>query len=63
MLNTSPSMANTLSQRIEQARINFTLPPGARRLIAAGDFKGRTNDTLVRWLEADEDLSARLLKW
>ena len=63
MLNTSPSMANSLSQRTEQARIDFTLPPGARRLIAAGDFQGRTNETLVRWLEADEKMATRLLKW
>lgn len=63
MLNTSASMANCLSQRIEQAKIDFTLPAGARRLIAAGDFKGRTNDTLVRWLDTDEAMAARLLKW
>jgi putative nucleotidyltransferase with HDIG domain len=63
VLNTSPSTANSLNQRIEQARIDFTLPPGARRLIAAGDFKGRTNETLVRWLETDEEVATRLLKW
>ncbi|MDE0866448.1 MAG: HDOD domain-containing protein [Rubripirellula sp.] len=63
MLNTSASMANCLSQRIEHAKIDFTLPLGARRLIAAGDFKGRTNDTLVRWLDADEAMAERLLRW
>ncbi|MDB4633794.1 HDOD domain-containing protein [Rubripirellula sp.] len=63
MLNTPTSTATQLSQRIEQAKIDFTLPPGARRLIAAGDFKGRTNDTLVRWLETDEEVATRLLKW
>ena len=45
---------NSLSQRTEQARIDFTLPSVARRIIAAGDFKGRTNETLVRWLEAEK---------
>ena len=54
-------MTNKLTQRISQARLDFTLPPGGRRLIATGDFKGRTNDTLVRWLEADEETATRLL--
>jgi putative nucleotidyltransferase with HDIG domain len=63
VLKTSTSTAENLNQRIEQAKIDFTLPPGARRLIAAGDFKGRTNETLVRWLETDEEVAARLLKW
>jgi hypothetical protein len=62
VLNTSTSTADHLSQRIEQAKVDFTLPPGAGRLIAAGDFKGRTNDTLVRWLETDEEVAAHLLK-
>lgn len=63
MLNSSTSMTNKLTQRISQARLDFTLPPGGRRLIATGDFKGRTNGTLVRWLEADEKTATRLLRW
>ncbi|MEM8666381.1 MAG: HDOD domain-containing protein [Planctomycetota bacterium] len=60
-------MASTTSSRlglrIEQARWQFGLPDGARRLIASGDFDGRANETLVRWLASDRDLATRLLRW
>lgn len=52
-----------LNLRIEQARWLFALPDGARRLIASGDFQGRTNESLVRWLASDPNLSRRLLRW
>lgn len=52
-----------LSLRVEQARWQFGLPDGARRLIAAGDFDGRSNETLVRWLASDRELARRLLRW
>lgn len=57
--------ANTsrLGLRTEQARWEFALPDGARRLVASGDFDGRTNETLVRWLASDRQLARRLLKW
>ena len=51
------------SHRVEQARWEFGLPDGARRLIASGDFDGRTNETLVRWLASDRELAHRLLRW
>jgi putative nucleotidyltransferase with HDIG domain len=52
-----------LTLRIEQARWGFGLPEGARRLIASGDFDGRTNESLVRWLASDRELAQRLLRW
>jgi putative nucleotidyltransferase with HDIG domain len=52
-----------LGFRVEQARYELVLPDGARRLIAAGDFGGRDNETLVRWLETEPVLSERLLRW
>ena len=52
-----------LALRVEQARWEFGLPDGARRLIASGDFDGRTNDSLVRWLASDPQLTERLLRW
>lgn len=39
------------------------MPEQARRLIATGDFDGRENDALVRWLMADSGLAKRLLLW
>lgn len=54
---------NSLRQRTEQARIDFTLPSVAGQIIAAGDFNGRTNETLVRCLEAEKKMATRLLKW
>ncbi len=59
----SPPRASRLSLRVEQARWEFGLPDGARRLIASGDFDGRTNETLVRWLASDRQLAQRLLTW
>lgn len=41
----------------------MALPDGARRLIASGDFEGRDNQTLVRWLASDKSLAGRLLRW
>lgn len=32
-------------------------------MIASGDFDGRANDTLVRWLASDPHLAERLLRW
>ncbi len=49
--------------RVEQAKWEFGLPDGARRLMAAGDFDGRSNDSLVRWLASDRELAQRLLRW
>ena len=39
------------------------MPKQARRLIASGDFQGRENESLVRWLMADKSLAKRLLLW
>ena len=52
-----------LGLRTEQARWELPLPDGARRLIASGDFDGRENETLVRWLGSDPKLASRLLRW
>lgn len=60
---TRPLTSSRLGLRIEQARWEFGLPDGARRLIASGDFDGRANETLVRWLASDRDLARRLLRW
>ncbi len=49
--------------RIEQASREFALPDGARRVIAAGDFEGQSNEQLVDWLAADGELCQRLLRW
>ena len=57
------SAAKRLGLRAEQAKWTFALPDGARRLVASRDFEGRTNDSLVRWLASDPDLSRRLLRW
>jgi putative nucleotidyltransferase with HDIG domain len=62
-MSTSPTSSSRLGLRIEQARWGFGLPDGARRLIASGDFEGRSNETLVRWLAADRALAQRLLRW
>jgi putative nucleotidyltransferase with HDIG domain len=63
VMSSSPTTSSRLGLRIEQARWEFALPDGARRLIASGDFEGRTNDTLVRWLASDRELAKRLLRW
>ena len=63
MPSTSPTSAPKFAVRLEQARWEFALPDGARRLIASGDFGGRDNDTLVRWLASDSVVSERLLRW
>ena len=55
--------SNRLGLRAEQARWELPLPDGARRLIASGDFVGRENDTLVRWLASEPELVKRLLRW
>jgi HD-like signal output (HDOD) protein len=52
-----------LGLRVEQAKWQYPLPDGARRIIASGDFDGRENETLVRWLASDPELSKRLLLW
>ncbi len=62
-MSTSSNASSRLGLRIEQARWEFGLPDGARRLIASGDFEGRTNETLVRWLASDRELAKRLLRW
>ena len=63
MMSASTTNASRLGLRIEQARWEFCLPEGARRLMASGDFEGRTNETLVRWLASDRELAKRLLDW
>jgi putative nucleotidyltransferase with HDIG domain len=62
-MSTSAPYASSLSLRVDQAKWEFGLPDGARRLIATGDFEGRNNETLVNWLASDELLSGRLLRW
>ncbi len=62
-MSTSQLKGPKLALRVEQARWEFGLPDGARRLIASGDFDGRTNETLVRWLASDRELAVRLLRW
>lgn len=52
-----------LSLRVEQARWQLALPDGGRRLLSGGDFDGRDNAALVRWLAADRQLADRLLNW
>ena len=63
MSNVLQSNRTRLGLRIEQARWELALPDGARRLIASGDFSGRENETLVRWLASDALLSKRILRW
>ena len=63
MSTVNETTRSRLGLRIEQARWDLVLPDGARRLIASGDFDGRDNDTLVRWLASEGELSKRLLKW
>ncbi|MFK8114640.1 MAG: HDOD domain-containing protein [Rubripirellula sp.] len=60
---TSYLPSSRLGLRIEQARWDFGLPDGARRLIASKDFEGRDNDSLVSWLATDKTLVKRLLRW
>ncbi len=62
-MSTAQPSSTRLGLRAEQARYELVLPDGARRLIAAGDFDGRENETLVRWLQSEPELSARLLRW
>lgn len=62
-MSTAQPSSTRLGLRIEQARYSLALPDGARRLIASGDFDGRDNQTLVRWLESDPPLAGRLLRW
>jgi putative nucleotidyltransferase with HDIG domain len=62
-MSTSTNYASSLGGRVDQAKWEFGLPDGARRLIAAGDFDGRDNETLIAWLSADKLLSGRLLRW
>lgn len=62
-MSTSAPYASSLGLRVDQAKWEFGLPDGARRLIATGDFDGRENETLVNWLASDELLSGRLLRW
>lgn len=59
----SCTYTSSLGRLVEQAKWEFGLPDGARRLIAAGDFDGRDNETLVAWLNSDLLLSGRLLRW
>lgn len=59
----APSIPNRLGPCVEQAKWAFALPDGARRLVASGDFDGRDNDSLIRWLSTDPELSRRLLRW
>jgi putative nucleotidyltransferase with HDIG domain len=62
-MSTSYLPSSRLGLRIEQARWEFGLPDGARRLIASGDFEGRDNESLVCWLVSDPVLAKRLLRW
>jgi putative nucleotidyltransferase with HDIG domain len=62
-MSTKVDPSARLGLRIEQARWELPLPDGARRLIAAGDFDGRENETLVRWLASEPQLASRLLRW
>ncbi len=62
-MSTSNQSSPRLGLRIEQAKWSLALPDGARRLIASGDFDGRDNETLVRWLASEPELSGRLLRW
>ena len=62
-MSSTRTHASRLTLRVEQARWEFGLPDGARRLIASGDFDGRANDALVRWLASDLRLAERLLRW
>ncbi len=62
-MSSTRTHAPRLSLRVEQARWEFGLPDGARRLLASGDFDGRSNDSLVCWLASDPLLTERLLRW
>ncbi len=62
-MSTSVRYASSLGLRVDQAKWEFGLPDGARRLIATGDFDGRDNQALVNWLASDKLLSERLLRW
>jgi putative nucleotidyltransferase with HDIG domain len=59
----SPTHVSRLSLRIEQARCEFQLPEGAKRLIAADDLNRPNSPLLVRWLADDSQLCQRLLRW
>lgn len=63
MTTSSLPSSSRLGLRIEQAKWDFGLPDGARRLVASKDFDGRDNESLVRWLAGDPKLSKRLLRW
>lgn len=60
---TSYLPSSRLGLRVDQARWEFGLPDGARRLIASKGFEGRDNDSLVSWLSTDKPTAARLLRW
>lgn len=62
-MSTKTDPSARLGLRTEQARWELPLPDGARRLIASGDFDGRENETLVRWLASEPELASRLLRW
>jgi len=63
-MSASAKYTSSIGLRTDQAKWEFALPGGARRLIASGDFDGRDNDTLiVKWLASDRALRERLLRW
>lgn len=62
-MSTSTNEASSLGGRVDPAKWEFGLPDGARRLIAAGDFDGRDNETMLAWRASDKLLSGRLLGW
>ncbi len=62
-MSASAPYASSLGLRVDQAKWEFGLPDGARRLIASGDFDGRDNGSVVNWLASDDVLSGRLLRW
>lgn len=62
-MSTSSLPSSRLGLRVEQARWEFCLPEGARRLIASKDFEGRVNESLVVWLATDKELAKRVLRW
>ena len=62
-MSTAAPYASSLGKRVDQAKWEFGLPDGARKLIATGAFDGRDNESLVNWLASDQLLSGRLLRW
>lgn len=62
-MSTSAPYASSLGNRVDQAKWEFGLSDGARRLMASGDFNGRENELLIKWLASDDLLTERMLRW